>query len=89
MNKNFTNAPKPKPNIDAKILKRFENNGIGTDQKTDTPVPMKRLSFDIPVKTHKLFKTLCTAHDKIMASEILHLIEGHIVKLSKLEIKDD
>jgi hypothetical protein len=44
---------------------------------------VKCLSIDMPASLHRRFKVACTAADKIMAEEVLALIERRTAELEK------
>jgi len=45
--------------------------------------PLKRLSVDLPEKTHQRFKTVCSASGKKMTREIEEFINRRITELEK------
>ena len=87
--KTFTAAPKPKqPTADE--IAAYETGGAGHDRAATPPQalsmpanaePTKRLSLDLPVSTHRRFKTACSATGRKMVGEIQDFIERRTAEL--------
>lgn len=83
--KNFQKAPKPNNQPSIADIEAFEKGGAGQDHKPHThnttnvgtgePVKTKRLSIDLPEKTHLRFKTICAANGLKMTREIENFIK--------------
>lgn len=94
-NKNFQQAPKKPSNPTPEQIDAFVNGdraGQSAPQthktsnvgKADTSAgPLKRLSVDLPEKTHQRFKTVCSASGKKMTREIEAFINRRIAELEK------
>lgn len=89
--KTFIASPRPR-GLDPATIDRFVEEGHGHDARSkdthkhrDTeprePVPMARLTVDMPRELHRRFKVACAAHDTRMNDEIRNFIERRLAEL--------
>jgi hypothetical protein len=78
--KSFKAAPQAKQPTPEQVA-AFTKGGAGTDKASDEPT--KRLSLDLPMRTHTRFKTACSATGRKMVSEIQDFIEWRTKELEK------
>jgi len=77
--KNINAAPQVKQPTPEQVM-AFTKGGTGTDKAR---VSTKRLSLDLPMRTHTRFKTACSATGRKMVSEIQEFIELRTKELEK------
>jgi hypothetical protein len=92
MKKNFSTAPRPKPNLTPEQIEAYERGGTGHDANAapaaktadEAPAePTKRLSLDMPESLHRRFKTACSATGTKMSKELLDFIEQRTGELEQ------